>query len=147
MPKIRRPTKGRSRKVFSSMLPLNRGWILVTRRRLFRRHGGDHLDLVLQRGGQAVHDRRSRGERSVEVFSVELIELGKVFGIADVVAGLNHIRELAARRVQDFSDIVQRTAELAFKGVGHDFSLRVDGGLSGYEEQSSRDDSGAEGQV
>jgi hypothetical protein len=83
----------------------------------------------------------------VEVFSVELIELGKVFGIADVVAGLNHIRELAARRVQDFSDIVQRTAELAFKGVGHDVSLRVDGGLSGYEEQSSRDDSGAEGQV
>ena len=83
----------------------------------------------------------------MEVFSVELIELGKVFGIADVVAGLNDIRQLATCCGKDFSNIVQRTAELAFEGVGHDVSLRVDGGLSGYEEESSRDDSGAEGQV
>jgi len=108
---------------------------------------GDALDLVMERRRQAVRDGRAGGIRGFEVFFIKLLIEGAVRGIAEVVASLDDVGQVAAGVMQDLDQIFHGAAEFLLKSAGDDLARFVHRGLAGDENQIAKANGRAEGQV
>lgn len=92
-------------------------------------------------------DRRAGGIGGFEVLLIQFLIERAIGRVAEIVARLDDVREIAAGVVQDLDEVLHRAAELFFKAAGDDLAGFVDGGLTGNEDQVAVAHGRAEGEV
>ena len=108
---------------------------------------GDGFDLVAEAWREAVGDGGAGGFGVGEGFAVELVVEREVFGIADVIPGLDDVREVATGGGKHLAEVFHAATELALKGIADNVALRIDAGLPGDKDEITNDHAGTERQV
>src|SRR5690606_18056980 len=96
---------------------------------------------------QAMRERGPGWMRRGKNLAVQFIEAREVGGVADVIAGLHDVLEVAAGRLEDAAQVADRPLKLPVEGVRHDFSGLIDRSLPGDEDHVAHPHGWAERQV